>query len=394
MRIAVAPECIGISRCAHYARKTAQAGRWYAVPKKPSDADASNPAREVVDLARMSKLAAQVNRGDLLWATLQPCGAGCKPARVNSISSGAMFLRATQSGAETLNGLTQNSSALQPGHFDVVLKNYLSAPSKAENAVLATSCLPWAITPRINQGAIQRSAPGKVGHRVGMRSGSVPAPGCQTIPTEEKWWASFTTSGQPEWLTRAGVTDASPRWTSYWAGQSERPVYRPVDSRKQRKVKRQAADVVEPTAATDAAGRASAIEPTAVASARDPAPLLPHACGTPSSGAPPPPPPPRPPACASALPSPPPPPFPPPPTAASSSSAHPGEPQETEGPRPVKNKREDRRMRHVLQQRSFRVWVANSVEVACRINRRYNDVTCTYLRRCCSYRFEVLDRIT
>ena len=376
-------------------RKTAQAGRWYAVPKKPSDADASNPAREVVDLARVSKLAAQVNRGDLLWATLQPCGAGCKPARVNSISSGAVFLMVTQSGAETLNGLMQNSSEFQPGHFDVVLKNYLSQTGKAEACRACYLVPPLGNYTTHQSGCDPSFSTGQGRPSCWNEKWVCPGTRVSDDPNRrEKWWASFTKTGEPGWLIRAGVTDASPNWTSYWAGQSERPVFRPADSRKQRKIKTQATDVAEPTAATDVAGRAYATEPTAVATARDISPLSPHGCGSSSSGAPPPPPPPRPPGFASALQAPLPPPPPPPPTAASSSSTQPGEAHETEGSKAVKTKRDTRRMRHVLLMRSFRTWVTNSVEVACRKNRRYNDVTCTYLRRCCSYRFEVLDRIT
>ena len=70
----------------------AEAGTWYELPTKAGAADYDNIAPEVKDLVRMSKKAHIVGRGHLMWMCWQPCGAGSKPFRVNSISSGAMPL--------------------------------------------------------------------------------------------------------------------------------------------------------------------------------------------------------------------------------------------------------------------------------------------------------------
>ena len=132
----------------------AEAGTWYELPTKASAADYDNLAPEVKDLVRMSKKAHMVGRGHLMWMCWQPCGAGSKPQRTNSISSGTMLLMVTPRGAGILHRLFQGDpvlGTLKPGHFDIELKAWLE---KGDNAQKMGACY---VTPPVGNYSTHQS---------------------------------------------------------------------------------------------------------------------------------------------------------------------------------------------------------------------------------------------
>ena len=236
-----------------------QANTWYELPKKGASADYDYIQPEVEDLVRISKKAHSVGRGELVWMCWQPAGAGTKPARVNSISSGLMMVMMTRKGADGLQKLFDGDrewGKFAVNHFDLELKNWLVNGNNAEKlgacyltppcgnySTHQSGCDPdFAVKPRPscwNEAWVCR----------GTRESDDPK-------HRHKWLVSWTKKGEPIWLTKAGVNDTSPNWTSFWAGsESGAPTFRPADARRPQK---------KPAAAPGSSLAGKGIEPTAM----------------------------------------------------------------------------------------------------------------------------------
>lgn len=178
-----------------------------------------------------------MQRGNIIWASWQPAGAGVKPPRVHSISSGTMLVMLTPQGARNLKHAVTNiavpavhemarrtgEDVLARGHFDAALNNLLQESGRAVDfgacyivpPVGNYSTHQSGCNPTLSTGA---GRPGCWGERwccPGTRKEDDPQ-------RRDKWLASFTKKAQPEWLTKVNVSEDPRRdWTSFWGGAAE-----------------------------------------------------------------------------------------------------------------------------------------------------------------------------
>ena len=322
-----------------------KAGTWYQLPTKAAAQDFAKPSRHLEDCVRFSKRAKELGRGDIMWMCWQPAGAGEKPARKNSIRSGAMFLMLSQEGVRALDdGFRQRHNqpgeppGFSPWHLDLVLKQWLHEPGVAEKrhacylvpplgnySTHISGCDPTYAT---------KGRPGCWGEKwccPGTRPADDPL-------ARDKWFCSFTKKGEPQWLGKANLSDQSPQWLSWWGGQGPQPVDK-TEARQKKGGKSKGS-------ASTAKGAGSGKGATA---------------GT-GGGLRLSPPPPRPPA----PPPPPPPPadgvWPTPVTPPPPPQLHSDSEEEAAAAPPPKTQRRKRFERQVLLYRSFRNWVPNKEE--------------------------------
>ena len=322
-----------------------KAGTWYQLPTKGGAQDFTKPSRHLVDCVKFAKRAKELGRGDIMWMCWQPANAGAKPHRVNSISSGAMFLMFSQRGARALDdgfkqrlNLEGEPKGFSPWHFDLVLKQWLLEPGVAQKrqaCYLAPPLGNYSTHPSgcdPNYAATGR--PACWGERwccPGTRKAEDPH-------GRDKYFCSFTKKGEPDWLGKANLTDESPNWLSWWGGHGPQP----VDKTKTRRGK--GGKGKGSAHAEEVGGRGKGTAAGTVVGLR----LSP--------------PPPRPP------PLPPPPPPPPPadgvwaqPQTPPSPPPLPSDSEEEAAP-PPKTQRRKRFERQMLLYRSFRNWVPNREE--------------------------------
>lgn len=213
-----------------------------------------------------------MQRGNLIWACWQPCGAGAKPARVHSISSGAMLFMVTPQGARNLNHAMTNIAnpevfalarrtgewVLPKGHFDVAVKNWLQEPEQAEKVGACYVVPPIGNYDTHQSGCDKSFSTGAGRPNCWGEKWCCPGTRREDDPKgRDKWLASFTKKGEPHWLTKVNVSD-NPRhdWKSFWGGAEEERIVSMAEHRA-RKTKgekgtgKHAGEPAAPAAGTD-----------------------------------------------------------------------------------------------------------------------------------------------
>jgi hypothetical protein len=100
-------------------------GRWYELPRLESDHSAFVSAdTKLHDIMKYATQAHRSRVGDVVWMCWQPGGAGSKPRRTESPSSGSMFIMMTVNGAQLVKG-AMDSGLLPMGHFDLKLLSWM-----------------------------------------------------------------------------------------------------------------------------------------------------------------------------------------------------------------------------------------------------------------------------
>ena len=179
--------------------------------------------REVMDVMLICQKAHEQKAGDIMWLSYNADKR--KPSRVGF---GSQFIAVSVSGARHMLRAMQPPSALESGHWDLVLKTWLLAKPNRQQEVGFSY-----IHPPIGNFVEHTSGccanPNE--WRAGLWSEPWVCPGTRQVDDpkqRQKWLCQMVREGQPTWIAR--VIDFEPTaevvgWKSCWNGQYQPPHY-------------------------------------------------------------------------------------------------------------------------------------------------------------------------
>ena len=245
-----------------------QAGTWYHLPTKASSDAFRNPSPRLVDLVKMSVLAARLGHGDIVWASWQPGGAGTTIHDVKRVNSGTMLVMMTPRGAHTISsqievdaGEVKKKGVMKPWHFDLALKQFLCRKDNNDRAKACYIFPPVGnYTQHVSGCDLKHFGPSSAGRpscwdEEWVCPGTCLAEDPKQRPKKFMRWDGDSSHFEiGDAVVDPGIAGQI-AWRSYWTGGGEGPKFRTQEERRPSKVlKRPAAEAagVEPTATSSA----------------------------------------------------------------------------------------------------------------------------------------------
>ena len=196
-------------------------GRWYELPTLETDHSAFDTAdTRLHDIMKYATHAHREKVGDVVWMCWQPGGAGSKPKRTASPSSGSMFIMMTVNGARQVKG-AMDSGLLPMGHFDCKLLSWMQ--NLPQNELRCSYLLPpmGNYTEHVSgcekdfaaDGSVRRSCWSESWCCQGTRKSEDPK-------RRDKWFCSFTKSGHADQKSKMLDLDILAvdglQWYTFW----------------------------------------------------------------------------------------------------------------------------------------------------------------------------------
>ena len=220
-------------------RSPAKVGNWYEIPLGPrTPEEMLTPSTELMDVVQMATIASRHQSGELIWASW------CPAARKSQIGHGSTLVMLTADAACKIaaamemrmdDGSIEPSTKgryMKPGHFDVVLRDWLMDGQPETNPIKYCYVYPPIGNYKTHlSGCEVGLATGAGRENDWLKGWSCPGTRKSQDPKgRDKYLARLTKKGEPTWIVKFDLDQASARheftWCSCWAGPGYPPMPR------------------------------------------------------------------------------------------------------------------------------------------------------------------------